>query len=199
MSSGCYIAVHLLHLLRLLQIQDSPPSGSFIMAREIILNPNVLLKRDLLALRRHHARLAEAADEDRPSEGAEASGMTIRLRFSDTEEDVILPPSLANALAAALAEVAEGHTVRLTAAPEELTTSAAAEVLNVSRPFLIKLLEQGKIPYRKVGTHRRIRYEDVLTYREKMYKDAEDALQALADQAQELGLGAWSGHRESSC
>jgi len=61
--------------------------------------------------------------------------------------------------------------------------------LNVSRPYLVRLLEEGKIPFHKVGTHRRIRFEDVVQYKEDRQKISKDALQKLADQAQELGMG----------
>ena len=72
---------------------------------------------------------------------------------------------------------------------EELTTQEAADLLNVSRPFFVKLLEQGAISYRKVGAHRRVRRADVLAYKTTMYHEAEAALQELTDQAQDLGLG----------
>jgi len=61
--------------------------------------------------------------------------------------------------------------------------------LNVSRPYLVRLLEEGKIPFHKVGTHRRIRFEDVVQYKEQRQKISQDALQRLADQAQELNMG----------
>ncbi len=67
--------------------------------------------------------------------------------------------------------------------------SEAADLLNVSRPFLVKALDQGAMPHRKVGTHRRVRRADVLAYKAKMYQQAEAVLQDLADQAQEFGLG----------
>ena len=72
---------------------------------------------------------------------------------------------------------------------EELTTTEAAELLNVSRPHLVKLLKQGDIPHHKVGSHHRVYRKDVLSYKIKQRERAEDALQALTDQAQELGMG----------
>ena len=75
--------------------------------------------------------------------------------------------------------------------PKELdvTTQEAAMFLNVSRPYLVRLLEEGKIAYHKGGTHRRIRFADVLQYKEDRQKISQDALQKLADQAQELNMG----------
>ena len=61
--------------------------------------------------------------------------------------------------------------------------------LNMSRPYLVRLLEAGKIPHHKVGTHRRLRFEDVVQYKDERKRRSEQALQALADQAQELELG----------
>lgn len=70
----------------------------------------------------------------------------------------------------------------------ELTTSQAAELLHVSRPFLIKMLEQGLIPYRTVGTKRRIRYEDVRAYIEREKAARRETLKELAAYDQEIGL-----------
>ena len=74
----------------------------------------------------------------------------------------------------------------LTLIPEnaELTTVQAAELLNVSRPFLIGLLEAGAIPYRRVGRHRRIRMEDAMAYRERIDRDRETVLDKLVADAQ---------------
>ena len=75
----------------------------------------------------------------------------------------------------------------------ELTTVQAADVLNVSRPYLLKLLEQKAIPYRNVGTHRRIRMEDVMNYKIVIDQEREKALGQLTEeaQAQDMGYGAW--------
>jgi excisionase family DNA binding protein len=72
---------------------------------------------------------------------------------------------------------------------EGLTTSEAAALLDGSRPHLLALLEEGTIPFRKVGTHRRGQHEDVLEYARRQRKEAEAAMQNLADQAQELEFG----------
>ena len=158
------------------------------MAQDIILDPDALSERDFTALKKHRAHLAEVAAAAR-NPYKNSPRMTVRLRVGEAEEEVALPPSLAGGLAAALAEVADGRAVHLAPVTDELTTQEAADLLNVSRPFLVKVLDQGAMPHRKVGTHRRVRRADVLAYKAQMYQQAEAALQDLADQAQELGLG----------
>ncbi|MEM6961893.1 MAG: excisionase family DNA-binding protein [Myxococcota bacterium] len=88
-----------------------------------------------------------------------------------------------------LAEMANGNAVTLMPVNAELTTQAAAGLLNVSRPFLIQLLEDQEIPYRMVGTHRRILAEDVIRYRESSKVRSKKALKELAELAQEHDLG----------
>lgn len=70
-----------------------------------------------------------------------------------------------------------------------MTSVKAADVLNVSRPFLIKLLDENVLPHRKVGRHRRIRVEDVMAYRAKVDRGREAVLDELTREAQELGMG----------
>jgi len=103
----------------------------------------------------------------------EVKGRTVRLSASDVQ--------------ALMKEIeAEGGQKE---GSDELTTTEAAELLNVSRPHLVKLLKQGDIPHHKVGSHHRVYRNDVLSYREGQRERAEDALQTLTDQAQELGMG----------
>lgn len=71
---------------------------------------------------------------------------------------------------------------------KELTTQQAADFLNVSRPFLIQLLEKGEIPFRKVGTHRRIKFGDVLRYRQEDDRKRADVAKVLTREAEDLGL-----------
>lgn len=72
---------------------------------------------------------------------------------------------------------------------KELTTQEAADYLNVSRPYLIKLIEEGKIPFRKVGTHRRIKFTEVIKYDNLTQEQQLKGLAELTKQAQELNLG----------
>ena len=115
----------------------------------------------------------------------ERSGAGLSVRVGDGAV-VDLPRPLARVVAAALAAVADGHAVEVRTVAEELTTQEAADLLRVSRPFVVKLVDGGEVPARRVGTHRRLWRADVLAYRERMRAATADALQELADDAQAL-------------
>jgi excisionase family DNA binding protein len=136
----------------------------------------------------------KAADADLARELARAlgeGGAALKVTFSSggRERTIEVRPEEAPALARVLTLVAAGEPVAVLPAGRELSTQQAADLLGVSRPYLIGLLERGEIPYRTVGTWRRVRLADLLAYKEKSRARSEAALQELADQAQELGLG----------
>jgi excisionase family DNA binding protein len=88
-----------------------------------------------------------------------------------------------------LEQMAQGNSVGLVSIENELTTQEAANLLNVSRPFLVQLLEDGKMPFRKVGTKRRVLAKHVLDFKKKTEKQRLRVLAKLSDQAQKLGMG----------
>ena len=102
--------------------------------------------------------------------------------------EIRLPYSILKALMEVVHEMARGNAVRVMPIHAELTTQQAAELLNVSRPFLVSLLEQGEIKYRKVGTHRRILLEDLIVYKDRRDRERLSALDELAKEDQRLGL-----------
>ena len=107
-------------------------------------------------------------------------------------EQVRVPASVVRLLSDALAEMASGNAVtlsRLSDLDPELTTQEAAEVLNVSRPYVVALLEKGEMTYRKVGPQRRVRLREVLAYKQRTDIDRRAALDELAREAQEMNLG----------
>jgi excisionase family DNA binding protein len=102
---------------------------------------------------------------------------------------VALPRAAVRLLHAMLREMAQGDAISLIPVHAELSTQQAADLLNVSRPYLVSLLESGVIPYRKVGARRRILFEHLMAYKRAEEAKREEALNELARQSQELGLG----------
>jgi len=105
------------------------------------------------------------------------------------EETITIPATALRLLLNILDEMANGNAVSLIPLHAELTTQQAAELLDVSRPHLIELLERGLIPHRKVGTHRRVRFEDLMSYKKTVDQARLKALEGLSALDQELGLG----------
>ncbi len=117
---------------------------------------------------------------------------TQQIDFRDdkgTVRTVRIPTSALHVLLDVLTEIGRGNAVSVTPIHAELTTQEAADVLNVSRPFLVQLLEKGDIPFHKIGTHRRVRHQDVIAYKTRIDAERRKVLDALAAQAQELGMG----------
>lgn len=85
--------------------------------------------------------------------------------------------------------MSEGKSITIVPTDSELSTQQAADMLHVSRPHLIKLLESKKIPFKKVGSHRRILLRDIINFEKKFEKDREEQLKFLSKQAQDLDLG----------
>ena len=133
------------------------------------------------------ARLA--AESSRKLAAIIGHGDAARLRLIDGDEEFTLPFSTFRLLADILDQMAQGNAVSLVPIGHTLTTQQAADVLNVSRPYLVKLLESGKITFTKVGRHRRIKYEDLLAYREKIDEISRQAVDELSRLGQELGMG----------
>jgi excisionase family DNA binding protein len=115
--------------------------------------------------------------------------LQVQILDGPPEEPLAIPASALRLLANILAEMAEGNAVTLIPVHAEMTTQQAAEFLNVSRPFLVGLLERGEIPHRKVGTHRRVLFRDLLAYKRRIDAAREATLAELTAQAQELGTG----------
>ena len=116
-----------------------------------------------------------------------ASPVTIKGELAG-DDVLVVPREAAVLLAQVLGYLANGEGVNVMPDSAELTTQEAAEFLNVSRPYLIKLLESDQIPYRRVGTHRRIRFRDLRLYKSQDDLERRQAADELTQLSQELGL-----------
>jgi len=119
-------------------------------------------------------------------------GDDVRIRLlvgDEATEAVAVPASVLRILLQVLREMSEGRTVTLMPSQAELTTQQAADLLNVSRPYLVKLLDEGKLPCRTVGKYRRVRFDDLAAFKRKDDEARLKVLEQLTAEAQELGLG----------
>nr|WP_199197431.1 helix-turn-helix domain-containing protein [Chroococcidiopsis sp. CCALA 051] len=146
---------------------------------------------DIIAPTAEDSAIAQASSQILASiVDSDASHCTIRVMLDDTQgEAVTIPTSALRLFVDILTQMAKGNAVSIVPIKKELTTSEAADILNVSRPYLVDLLESGKIPFRKVGTRRRILYQDLMTYKHQIDERRRQALAELAAQAQELNMG----------
>jgi excisionase family DNA binding protein len=110
------------------------------------------------------------------------------IKFSESGNFIRVPKIFVRFMTLVLKEMAQGRTVSLVTSDTEVSTEQAATILNVSRPFVVKLLEAGAIPFKKVGTHRRILLRDVENYHKMMKAKRQQELQKLSGLDQELGL-----------
>lgn len=113
----------------------------------------------------------------------------VRIAEGQNEQALELPAKAVALLMDVLEAMAAGRGVTLVSENAELTTVQAADVLKVSRPYLIKLLDENQIPHRKVGTHRRILMEDLMAYKAQDDQERQAVLDELAREAQEQGDG----------
>lgn len=141
------------------------------------------------------------------SSGGRVAGMTKRLDDRDLASDALValrrrprrftlpdgatvqfPKTAVDGLIEMLEAVAEGDTATVVRTPREMSTQQAATVLNVSRPTVVKLIDDGVLPSRKVGSHRRVSLTDLLAYREDMVARRRAVLDQMSRDAEELGL-----------
>lgn len=113
----------------------------------------------------------------------------VKITIENVEKAITIPRKALSLLFDIISTMSEGKSMTLIASDSELSTQEAADLLNVSRPHLVKMLKDGQIPYRKVGSHRRIWLNDIINYKHVLRKQREEQLLFLARQAQELSLG----------
>ena len=110
------------------------------------------------------------------------------IEIEETQERIKVPLKALKLLAKILEATAEGKPVSIVPLAAEMTTQAAADMIGCSRPHFVKLLEDGEIPYTKVGKHRRVKVEDVMTYKKAMKEKQEKLLMEMMREDEEAGL-----------
>ncbi|WP_396268146.1 excisionase family DNA-binding protein [Ideonella sp.] len=114
---------------------------------------------------------------------------TITLQSDDgSQPSIQVPPQALRFIAQLLGAMSDRRPVMLMPSKQEVSTVEAANYLNVSRPYVIKEIEAGRLPHRLVGTHRRIAFADLEAYAQRTRTRQEAALQRMADNAKDLGL-----------
>ncbi len=116
----------------------------------------------------------------------------VQLSLPNSHNDkktVTLPGHTLQLFLDVLAEISKGHAVSLVTHQQELSTQEAANILNVSRPFFVKLLDSNEIPYRKIGSHRRVLLRDVITYKHDVDRKRMATLDELTQLSQNEGMG----------
>jgi excisionase family DNA binding protein len=168
--------LQLFRLLRLLRLQHDTGEDFAMTALATIL-PTQPSETDIRLARESSRALGPLARQ------------TLRVHIEGRDQPVELPALAVRLLVDLLVEMAAGNAVTLIPIHAELTTQQAADLLGVSRPFVVNLLEAGKLPFHKVGTHRRIPFLDLMAYKQRMIGERKKAIDELADQAQALDLG----------
>ncbi|MGM0408188.1 MAG: helix-turn-helix domain-containing protein [Bacteroidota bacterium] len=110
------------------------------------------------------------------------------IEIEETEEKIRIPISALRLLADILKQISQGNPISIVPIATEMTTQAAAELLGCSRPHVVKLLEEGRIPFTKVGRHRRIKYEDIVRFKKNIKSKQRKRIQKLMEQDEESGL-----------
>ena len=145
------------------------------------MTPPPMTEHDLEMARVAQRCIMEALDHSRAAQ---------IILTTDTGEhpSIAVPPASLKLIGQLLGAMSEGRQITLMPANREFTTVEAAHFLNVSRPFVIKEIEAGRLSHRMVGTHRRIPFDDLVKYARQMREKQETALDKMAQNAQDLGL-----------
>ena len=144
-------------------------------------SPPALNPKDQEMARAAHRCIVAALDHSRAA--------TITLTTDTGERPTVeLPPAALKLIGRLLGAMSQGRPITLMPTEQEFSTVEAANFLNVSRPFVIKEIEAGRLAHRKVGSHRRIAFDDLLEYALQMRARQANALERMAENARELGL-----------
>lgn len=122
------------------------------------------------------------------TEGDSSTSLEVHIEIEETKEHIKIPLRALKLLSDILKAMGEGKPISIVPMATEVTTQKAAEILGCSRPHLVKLLEEGKMPFTKVGRHRRILFEDVLKYKQHMKDEQKKHLIDIMEFDEEVGL-----------
>jgi excisionase family DNA binding protein len=143
---------------------------------------------EIISPNRADAEMAKESSRTLATHLGKSDGSPLEIRDRETGETLKLPESAAKALMQILTEMGQGHAVSVTPIHAELSTQQAADILNVSRPYLVKLVDEGILPSRKVGAQRRLLLNDVIVYKKEMYAKQLKGMEELSELGQGLGL-----------
>ncbi len=143
-----------------------------------------ITKEDQRIAKSSISKLRETSERIRSSEED-----FVEIKFSENGDFLRIPKKALSLLFEILSNMAQGKSLTLISSDTELSTQQAADMLNVSRPHLVKLLEEGEIPFKKAGTHRRIELKNLIAYEKRLKENRNGKLNFLAKQAQDLNLG----------
>lgn len=118
-----------------------------------------------------------------------SSSVQVSIQIGQANAELKIPLSALRMFSEILGQMSQGNAVTLIPSNADLTTQQAADLLGVSRPFLVAQLDAGALPCRKVGTHRRVTFKDLMLYKQTMDNKRLEALAELTKQAQELDMG----------
>ena len=118
---------------------------------------------------------------------AQLAGRSTQVQIGS--ERITMPKNVVQIMLEVMTQVANGQQVSVLPKDTDLTTAETADLLNVSRPYVVQLLNEGKLPFRMVGTHRRVLLEDAVQYKETQRKKSLEIMAELSKEAQDLGYG----------
>lgn len=148
--------------------------------------PSVLDREPISATEQERPNIAKVEDFfTRLDNGYKSSRPCL---VSSAGEEIELPEPVFHLLRQLVHDLAQGNSVTIVPVHKELTTQEAADILNVSRQYLVELLSAGAIPFTLVGTHRRIRFGDLMDYKERRDASRREGLSRLTSRSQKLGL-----------
>ena len=150
--------------------------------------PSTLHEKDIESPKPAEIELAKETSRKLAPHLQKDHELRLQIKNGRDLEELVLPRRVAKILLDMLVEVGMGNVVQLTSLQPEISTQQAADLLNVSRPYVVKLVEERAIPSRKVGPRRLLLLNDVMTFKKQMYKDRLEAMNELTRLSQEMGL-----------